>query len=313
MTTNKSFEAHRVYGLAVDPIHVGTGGARLGRVDNTIVRDPVTRVPKIPGSSLAGVYRTYVAMQTEGKYPGCAGQGGHCCKSDCPVCMCFGFANSTGGGFAGLVGFSDAHVVCFPVPTRKGPRWIASPSSLGAPDMEGIEDGKVYTEDKGDDPLNLGWLLLPSARIPSEANKIIKTIGCVPGHIRRDLAVVTDKLLSHIVNSNLEVRTSVSIDPATGAAEDRALFTYEAIPRGTVLAWDITCRNPGHFTVGKDHAVVRVFTGMGDVYAKAKQAHELLGHLGIGGMGTRGMGRLKVLNCEQKNDGSSDASAKGGA
>jgi hypothetical protein len=52
-------------GLALDPIHVGTGGARLGRVDLTIVRDPVTRVPKIPGSSLAGVYRTYVAMALE--------------------------------------------------------------------------------------------------------------------------------------------------------------------------------------------------------------------------------------------------------
>lgn len=305
MTTNKSFEAHRVHGLAVDPIHVGAGGARLGRVDNTIVRDPVTRVPKIPGSSLAGVYRTYVAMQTDGKYPGCAGQGGHCGKPDCTVCMCFGFANSAGGGFAGLAGFSDAHVVFFPVPTRKGPRWIASPSSLGAPDMADVEDGKAHTADGADAPLNLGWLLLPGASMPETAKQAINALDCVQKHIRDNVVVVTDKLFNHIVNSNLEVRTSVSIDPATGAAEDGALFTYEAIPRGTVLAWDITCRNPGHFTVGKDK--VSAVTDMTQVFEETAKAHELLEHLGIGGMGTRGMGRLRVLMS------SSDASTEGGA
>jgi Uncharacterized protein predicted to be involved in DNA repair (RAMP superfamily) len=82
----KSFEKYPHVGFALDPIHVGTGGARLGRADLSIVRDPVMRVPKIPGSSLAGVYRAYVAMTKENKYPDCAGlghpredgKGGHC-------------------------------------------------------------------------------------------------------------------------------------------------------------------------------------------------------------------------------------------
>ncbi|TXD34816.1 type III-B CRISPR module RAMP protein Cmr4 [Lujinxingia vulgaris] len=309
MTKHKSFEAHRVYGFAVDPIHVGTGGARLGRVDNTIVRDPVTRVPKIPGSSLAGVYRTYVAMQTDGKYPDCAGQGGHCGQPDCPVCMCFGFAKSTGGGFAGLAGFSDAHVVFFPVPTRKGPRWIASPSSLDKPEMAGVGDDKAHTADDAGAPLNLGWLLLPGASMPEAAKQAINALTCVPQHIRNSVVIVTDKLFSHIVNSNLEVRTSVSIDPATGAAEDGALFTYEAIPRGTVLAWDITCRNPGHFKVGGKE--VSAATDMTQVFKETAKAHELLKHLGIGGMGTRGMGRLRVPSRADESD-SPDASTEGG-
>lgn len=301
MTTNNSYSSHRVFGLAVDPIHVGTGGARLGRVDNTIVRDPVTRVPKIPGSSLAGVYRTYVAMQTTGKYPGCAGQGpanaqgqgGHCRQRDCPVCMCFGFARDNAGGFAGLAAFSDAHVVLFPVPTRKGPRWIASPSSLGCEGPSGIDEDKVYQAGNDTQPLNLGWLLLSSQAIPSDVKTQVDGLGEVPQHLRDNVAVISDKLFGHLVNSNLEVRTSVSIDPATGAAEDKALFTYEAIPRGTVLAWDVTCRNPDHFKVGQ-HSVSAV-TSMDDVFTKVSVAHELLGQLGIGGMGTRGMGRLRVL------------------
>src|SRR5579875_3460951 len=83
-----SYQSLTVLGMAIDPIHVGTGGARLGRVDLSIVRDPVTRVPKIPGSSLAGVCRAYAAMGQQANhperkvndkikpyYPDCAGQG----------------------------------------------------------------------------------------------------------------------------------------------------------------------------------------------------------------------------------------------
>lgn len=50
-----------------------------------------------------------------------------------------------------------------------------------------------------------------------------------------DICIVPDNLIAQIINSNLEVRTSVSIDPLTGAAKDKALFTSEAIPRATVF------------------------------------------------------------------------------
>src|SRR5690606_9926058 len=121
----------------------------LGRVDNTIVRDPVTRVPKIPGSSLAGVYRAYAAMAHEDErqpdkrktpyYPDCAGRGPsegleakeHCGEANCPVCSVFGRAS-----FAGLAAFSDAHVLLFPVATREGPIWVTCPGALNVTDIE---------------------------------------------------------------------------------------------------------------------------------------------------------------------------------
>ena len=43
--------------MCLDPLHVGTGGTRLGRVDMDIVREPGTRLPKIPGTSLGGAIR----------------------------------------------------------------------------------------------------------------------------------------------------------------------------------------------------------------------------------------------------------------
>jgi hypothetical protein len=42
---NKDFVKElRIFALATDPIYIGTGGYTIGRVDNTIVRDPTTNV-----------------------------------------------------------------------------------------------------------------------------------------------------------------------------------------------------------------------------------------------------------------------------
>jgi CRISPR-associated protein Cmr4 len=311
----ESFKPYRVTGMAVDPIHVGAGGRRLGRVDQSIVRDPVTRVPKIPGSSLAGVYRAYCAMHRQSSvpnsgigekqyYPGCAGQGqpdpqgkgGHCGRRDCPICTVFGFARSAGGGFAGLAAFSDAQVLLFPVATREGPVWITCPAAmrLVCENYPDVQDNVILRSQQGS-ALNLGWLLLQVKRYGNDQDPQSKLRELqIPEYICRCLAVVSDKLFSHIVNSNLEVRTSVSINPETGAAEEGALFTYEALPRSTVLLWEVICKNPGHFKV--DNGNVEAVKTTDDVFKVVETAHPYLQCLGIGGMGTRGMGRLRVLS-----------------
>jgi len=312
---NQSFATYPFVGMALDPIHVGTGGTRLGRVDNTIVRDPVTRIPKIPGSSIAGVMRAYTAM-AKGKYPNCAGlgqperdgRGGHCGKADCPVCTVFGFAKGIGtsGGFAGLAAFSDMQVLLFPVASQAGPQWITSPMALlqtnlfKSSELDQLpEHQAVYRETNRNDQqvtsLNLGWLLLPVKtdwQPLSEIAHKIKELN-IPDYIIDRLGLVSDKLFAHIVNSNLEVRTSVAIDPASGAAEEGALFTYEAMPRSTVLFWEVTCRNPKHFKINQDD--VKAVDSPENIKDVITDANPYLEHLGIGGMGSRGMGRLRVL------------------
>jgi CRISPR-associated protein Cmr4 len=231
------------------------------------------------------------------------------------VCTVFGFAKGTGstGGFAGLAAFSDMHVLLFPVASQSGPVWITCPMALrqtGTAEFSGLgdlpEQQSVYRKADGEaaqSSLNLGWLFLPVRTdwqpLDSTSNEL-KNLG-VPEYIINRLGVVSDRLFTHIVNSNLEVRTSVAVDPATGAAEEGALFTYEALPRSTVLVWEITCRNPRHFRIdGKEITAVRtpgdvinVLTGKGG--QSNHSPHDYLEHLGIGGMGSRGMGRLRVL------------------
>jgi CRISPR-associated protein Cmr4 len=255
----------------------------------------------------------------KGRYPNCAGlgqperdgAGGHCGKADCPVCTVFGFAKGIGasGGFAGLAAFSDMHVLLFPVASQLGPQWITCPMALRQTsivefsELDDLPEQQVIYR-KADGPaaqpsLNLGWLFLPVKTDWQQLGEVAQRIEAlgIPGYIISRLGVVSDKLFNHIVNSNLEVRTSVAIDPATGAAEEGALFTYEALPRGTVLFWEVTCRNPKHFKINQDD--VKAVDSPKKVRDVVTDAHSYLEHLGIGGMGSRGMGRLRVLKTKE--------------
>jgi CRISPR-associated protein Cmr4 len=211
-----------------------------------------------------------------------------------------------------LAAFSDMHVLLFPVASQLGPQWITSPMALRQTGIAKFselgdlpEQQVVYRKADGEaaqPPLNLGWLLLPVKTEWEQLGKIVQKIKAlgIPAYITDRLGVVSDKLFTHIVNSNLEVRTSVAIDPATGAAEEGALFTYEALPRGTVLFWEVTCRNPKHFKINQND--VNAVDSPEKVRDVVTGANSYLEHLGIGGMGSRGMGRLRVLAPEEPAD-----------
>ena len=291
--------------MTLDPVHVGTGGHRLGRVDLSIAREPGTNLPKVPGTSLSGAARSYAAMR-HGDVR-CAGQGAHCTRPDCPVCYTFGSlevqAGKTTRAYAGTVNLFDAHLLLFPVHSMVGPVWVTSPERLRLAGLK-AEDGEGQAVALGGDRialssglqapdgrLNLGWLLLHS-------NGQALTLRDVPvqwqqaewNTVQDRIVLVSDKLLGQVVNANLEVRTSVSIDPHTGAAEEGALFTYEAIPRTAFLVSDVvedTFRQDT-FQSEKEPEWKRpldvVHAGL-----------ELVEHLGVGGMGTRGFGRMRVV------------------
>jgi len=330
--------------MTLDPLHVGTGGYRLGRVDNAIVREPGTNLPKIPGTTLAGAARYYAAMRYEKTC--CAGQGqpgpgreGHCGKRTCPICYTFGHTVGQ-GSYVGAVSLFDARILLFPVTTMSGPAWVAiekaltdlgfevqpngpqAPSGSQPPEAAPATTARaaiglnVARCEDGTGALNLGWLLLdvaaerPTIRAPAEWQ------GTELDSVLPRIVLVEPELLAQIVNSNLEVRTSVSIDPGTGAALAGALFTYEALPRATLLVFDVVEDNysqgvswPVTRKVRREEREVDGRTKvtyhdndgepLGDTWNcprdVAKAGLELARTLGIGGMGTRGFGRLALV------------------
>jgi len=296
--------------MALDPVHIGAGGYRLGRVDNMIVREPGTNLPKIPGTSLAGAARTYASMRY-GK-PEAAGQHkrfkGE--KEKCPIIYTFGTATEASGGQAGNVSIGDARILFFPVSSIAGPVWVSTREIL---EDAGFKVQINVTTDTDDlaisnltwnrDNINLGWLMLThngglNITPPNgiEDKKEWKAI-------ENKIVLISQKLFSQVVNSNLEVRTSVAINPETGAAEDGALFTYEALPRAAWLWYDAIEDDykqnfPETEKQFKDNSenngelLSEKWTRPLDV---VKTGLKLIEYLGIGGMGTRGFGRMKLI------------------
>ena len=109
------YKRRRYLFMTLDPVHIGTGGYRLGRVDNSIVREPGTRVPKIPGTSLHGAARSYAAQLYE--TPEAAGQTHDTVTNpeQNPVCYTFGYIKKNNNGqdveaYSGVVNVFDAHI-----------------------------------------------------------------------------------------------------------------------------------------------------------------------------------------------------------
>jgi len=324
-----SVKSKKIIAMATDPIHIGTGGFTIGRVDNTIVRDPITRIPKIPGSSMAGTWRYYVALELQSSFKDeykqdrkkreekkeniqelfntpkewmknfngnrfsaikCAGQddeaesrleeskekSGHC--GHCIVCKSFGFSKKDLSN-QGMLFFSDLNILFFPVYTRMGVKWITSPKLLSKEDITVVEN-KILTS-KGDEKyLNLGWLNL---EVSGKHN--LQESDLQDSNLKlEDIVIVPDSLISQIINSNLEVRTSVSIDPITGAGKEGALFTSEAIPRGTIFCGELR-------GFQRDNSL----PNLPDIFNALNDSKQYYESLGVGGMTTRGFGRMKIL------------------
>jgi len=331
-TPRKLYTQQRYLFMTLDPVHIGTGGYRLGRVDMTIAREPGTNVPKIPGTSLAGATRSYAAMAYN--KPEVAGQQNKFKKAGgngdrCPIIYTFGTATDIGGeqtggaNRAGTVSIGDAQILFFPVNSMVGPLWVSTVERVKEAWKDSLTtteptDEIVVTSMNWNRELNLGWLLFQSKSgltiNPPEDIKSHPAWEAIVGRI----VLVTPKLFSQIVNSNLEVRTSVSIDPATGAAEPGALFTYEAIPRTTWLWSDVieddyqykddgTSKFPptekqwgpvekdGKKT-STDNAGAFLEKPWKQPLDVVKAGMTLIEYLGVGGMGTRGFGRMRLIH-----------------
>ncbi len=312
----KIYTHQRFIMMALDPVHIGAGGYRLGRVDNTIVREPGTNLPKIPGTSLAGVARSYASMRY-GK-PEAAGQHkrfkGE--KEKCPIIYTFGTAAEAAGGQAGKVSIGDARMLFFPVSSIAGPVWVSTreifeeagfkvkTNSTAATDNMAISNLTWNKEN-----INLGWLMLKhdsglNITPPSEI-KDKKEWKAIENRI----VIISQKLFPQVVNSNLDVRTSVAINPETGAAEDKALFTYEAMPRATWLWFDVVeddYRNKFQETSKQfKDGVENAGDPLGETWNKPHDVViaglKLIEYLGVGGMCTRGFGRMKLI-CDKEVD-----------
>ncbi len=76
-------------------LHIGAGNdaIEIGGMDNPIIRDPMTNLPYIPGSSIKGKMRSLIEWKL-GKVQANNGSPCNCGSPDCPVCRIYGVAIS---------------------------------------------------------------------------------------------------------------------------------------------------------------------------------------------------------------------------
>ncbi|MCL6539932.1 MAG: type III-B CRISPR module RAMP protein Cmr4 [Roseiflexus sp.] len=320
------YKRRRYLLMTLDPVHIGTGGYRLGRVDNSIVREPGTRVPKIPGTSLHGAARSYAAQLYE--TPEAAGQTHDTVTNpeQNPVCYTFGYIKKNNNGqdvkaYSGVVNVFDAHIVLFPVHSLVGPVWVGTVERLREAGFEVSNVPGEWAKDEvlltfeRTDPLNLGWLMLSSGgQVTVNApTKNAPTNWQTDrwNAIKNKIALVHESIFSHIVNSNLEVRTSVSINPETGAAEDKALFTYEAIPRATFLTAEVVLDDyrAKFEPVSQNKNSLSSNAVWQSPLDVLDAGLRLIEWLGVGGMGTRGFGRIAIVGQLQEENYGQQANA----
>jgi CRISPR-associated protein Csm3 len=122
-------------------LHIGAGSDKveIGGMDNPVIRNPLTREPYIPGSSLKGKMRSLLEWKLD-KVQNKGGNPCSCGRTDCPVCRVFGSANNSRGK-----GEED----------QNGPtRLIVRDAFLSEEDREKMNNGKAIIEEKYENSLN---------------------------------------------------------------------------------------------------------------------------------------------------------------
>jgi CRISPR-associated protein Csm3 len=84
-------------------VHIGAaeGGLAIGGMDQPVVRDPLTREPYIPGSSLKGKLRSLLERSLDMEFNKNGGNEiwrHECNETSCPVCRLFGASKIGRGG-----------------------------------------------------------------------------------------------------------------------------------------------------------------------------------------------------------------------
>ncbi len=214
------------------PLHVGAGQS-VGYVDLPIQREPHTKIPIVPGSSLKGVLRDH---------PDFAG------TKD----FLFGVgAGETSGGSAGALLIGEARVLCFPVRSAKGSfAWITCPLVLkrAQRDIGLANTGITVANEKdvvaGDKVTLNGQVVLEdytfTAKTDAKLAELEKELaGLVSDPVWKELpgrlVVVADGVFTHFAQSGCEIAQHVAIDDDTGTARDKALFNEETVPSETLF------------------------------------------------------------------------------
>lgn len=238
-------------------LHCGTGQS-AGVVDLPIARARATKLPIVPGSSLRGVLRQWVADAN----PKDAG-------------TLFGPETISGDhdSFAGALSIGDAHLLVLPVRCLAGiasyvtapfilrryardlarvstaalpalPREPSAEEAVATPGSANIHNGQLVLEDldlraRKDPALNAWAAWIAEAVHPGDAKSREDFVA--------HFVLLPDSIMDFLAETATEIRARIALNPSTGTVREGALWQEENLPAETLL-WGLyaisTSNNP---------------------------------------------------------------------
>jgi CRISPR-associated protein Cmr4 len=234
----------------------------------------------------------------------------YCKIESCPICQTFGFPSlniqeKQIAGHEGRVYFRDARLAFFPALTDKGTLWFSTPGRAAAwLELENaaliMADGDLALSVNQKEPirdLRVGWIAVSGIEQNSTEAQVQQVVEALRNstlqfptedywqHIVNKTVLLDEKHFYRLVETCLERRTCNRVDQDTGTVAQGALFSYEALPRASLLCSRIFAEKslPGTIKGGYKSPL--------DVCELAKEG---FARMGIGGMQTRGLGSLLI-------------------
>lgn len=230
---------------ALSPIHAGSG-RELGIVDMPIQRESHSGVPKIEGSSIKGSLREWTRLK----------------KETHDVNKLFGATD--GNEQAGLIGFSDAKLLFYPIKSLQGIfayvtcpylldrffvelKYIKNYSDTNFPKYynqlkellsNNLLQGQAiiaYSSETTDDQkqsIELDEYSFVVKENLNDCNSLFKSLGLQP---QRSIAVLCDEDFMEMISLCKEIITRNKIDHKTGTVAEGQLFTEEYLPAESIL------------------------------------------------------------------------------
>lgn len=229
---------------ALSALHCGTGQS-VGVVDLPIARARATNLPIVPGSSLRGALRQWVANAN---------------REDAKALFGSEAISGDHDSFAGALSIGDAHLLVLPVRCLAGivsyatapyilRRYARDLERIGAfpPEMphkpaedealvtgksENLVDGKLVLED-------LDLTAQNDPKLESWAKRIAQAAHPNDAESQKDFivrfALLPDTIMDFLAETATEIRARIAIDPSSGTVRDGALWYEENLPAETLL------------------------------------------------------------------------------
>ena len=328
--------------FTLDPLHIGVGQDIMGEVDLPIDREEETGVPRIPGTSLKGGFRSHAAwyLKMDNRKPKpCPGeqpaaqdgpapgmeerqltQDDFCKYKTCPLCQAFGYPSlklkgegqekKEIRGHEGRIWFRDARLAFFPAVTDRGTFWFSTPGRAAAylqleitnaapgwPELSlALSEDTALAVNPDITEMVVGWIRIAEIKETTSDKPVRDVLDALKKpsmdfpseeywrYIAGRTLLLDETNFYRVVETCLERRTCNRVDPETGAVRSGALFSYEALPRNSLLYSRLSVDNSGF----------KASDGISSLEEVCNLAREGMARMGIGGLQTRGLGSVLV-------------------